>query len=67
MVFTMKRVTEICNKYFGEGNVIQIYKMDDKPYWSIALKDRCCQLSRRDVLNMKSEISCSCGKTKSVI
>ena len=56
MRLTLKGVTEICNKYFGEDNVIQIYKIDDKPYWSIALKDRCCQLSRSDLLNMNRKI-----------
>ncbi len=56
MRLTLNRVLEICNKYFGEGSVIQIYKMDDKPYWSVALKDRCCQLSRSDLLNMNREI-----------
>lgn len=56
MRLTINKVEEICNKYFGENNVIQIYKMDDKPFWSIALKDRCCQLSRNDLLNMNREI-----------
>lgn len=55
MRLTLNRVTEICNKYFGKDNIIQIYKMDDKSYWSIALKDRCCQLSRSDLLNMNRE------------
>lgn len=56
MRLTINRVTEICNKYFGENSVIQIYKMDDKPYWSVALKDSCCQLSRSDLLNMNRKI-----------
>lgn len=56
MRLTINKVEEICNKYFGENNVIQIYKMDDKPFWSISLKDRCCQLSRNDLLNMNREI-----------
>lgn len=56
MRLTINRVTEICNKYFGENSVIQIYKMDDKPYWSVALKDNCCQLSRSDLLNMNRKI-----------
>ena len=56
MRLTLNRVTEICNKYFGKDSVVQIYKMDDKPYWSIALKDRCCQLDRNDLLNMNREI-----------
>ena len=56
MRLTINRVTEICNKYFGKNNVIQIYKMDDKPYWSIALKDRCCQLSKDELLNMNRKI-----------
>lgn len=56
MRLTINRVTEICNKYFSENSVIQIYKMDDKPYWSVALKDRCYQLSRSDLLNMNRKI-----------
>lgn len=56
MRLTINKVEEICNKYFGEDNVIQIYKMYDKPYWSVALKDRCCQLSRSDLLDMNREI-----------
>lgn len=56
MRLTINKVELICEKYFGKENVIQIYKMDDKPYWSIALKDRCCQLSRDELLNMNKKL-----------
>ena len=56
MRLTINKVTKICNKYYGKENIIQIYKMDDKPYWSIALKNGCCQLSKQDLLDMNREI-----------
>ena len=56
MRLTINRVEKICKKYFGKDNIIQIYKMGDKPYWSVALKDCCCQLSRDELLNMNKKL-----------
>lgn len=53
MRLTIKRVTEILEKHYGKENIIQIYKMDDKPYWSVALAHGCFQFSREEILAMR--------------
>lgn len=53
MRLTIKRVVEILENHYGKENVIQVYKMDDKPYWSVALSHGCFQFLRGEILALR--------------
>lgn len=57
MRLIFKNVLKIIYAYYGKENVLQVYKMDDKPYYSVALKDFSgAQLRRDDLLLMNKEV-----------
>lgn len=57
MRLTFNNVLKIIYAYYGNENVLQVYKMDDKPYYSVSLKDFSgAQLRREDLLQMNKKV-----------